>query len=91
MSGAAATEKEIVLPSGRFAGFRPLTFRDFREAAKAPSEDFVPTLATRSVTIDGKTPSIEELLDMDLGDWMAVSHVLNQAFERAMKTQGGVA
>lgn len=59
--------KEIVLPSGRFAAVRSLTWADrMATFGIADFEKRVMTLAVRAVTIDGAPLTPQDAQDMEL-------------------------
>jgi uncharacterized linocin/CFP29 family protein len=81
--------REIVLPSGRFAAFRPLTWRD-RVATWgiASIEERVIALACRAVTIDGELLTLEQALDMELEEAEPIIQAICQNVLAGIKSQG---
>jgi hypothetical protein len=69
-------DSEIVLPSGAFAHIRVLKARDLlaaqAEMKSDKDKDIVVILITLGVKIDGKNPTYDEVLDMDLRDFVAL-------------------
>jgi len=71
-----STDSEIVLPSGAFAYIRVLKARDLLAAMAQMTvesdKDVGVILITLGVKIDGKNLTYDEVLDMDLRDFVAL-------------------
>lgn len=81
--------KEIVLPFGRFANIRPLTWRDrVFTWAIASIEERILALACRAVTIDGEPLTMEQALDMELEDAEPIIQAICQNIMAGIKSQG---
>lgn len=82
-------QKEIVLPSGRFAAFRPLTWRDrLFTWGLASVEERILALACRAVTIDGEPLTMEQALDMELEEAEPIIQAICQNVLAGIKSQG---
>ena len=64
------TTAEIVLPSGRFARFRPVLAIDILLAFKA--QFLEAAVISRVVTFDGESLSYEQVLNMEAEEFMPV-------------------
>lgn len=72
---------EHVLPSGRFATIKRITWRDWLVVRGvtllSPRVDAMSIMAAHCVTIDGQHVTIAEVMDMDVRDAMALSRALD--------------
>lgn len=60
--------REVVLPSGRFATLRPITWWDKAICANASSDMLVLGIATRVVTIDGEPLTFQQAQEMEIAE-----------------------
>ena len=74
------TAVEIVLPSGRFARFRPVLAIDILLGLKAQFPEAA--LISRVVTLDGKSLSYEQVLDMEAEEFMPVMVKINEILSK---------
>ena len=74
------TAVEIVLPSGRFARFRPVLAIDILLGFKAqfPEADLI----SRVVTFDGESLSYEQVLNMEAEEFMPVMVKINEILSK---------
>lgn len=74
------TAVEIVLPSGRFARFRPVLAIDILLALKAQFPEAA--LISRVVTLDGESLSYEQVLNMEAEEFMPVMVKINEILSK---------
>ena len=74
------TAVEIVLPSGRFARFRPVLAIDILLAFKAQFSEAA--VISRVVTFDGESLSYEQVLNMEAEEFMPVMVKINEILSK---------
>lgn len=74
------SEVEIVLPSGRFARFRPVLAVDILLAARAQFTEAA--IISRVVTVDGESLSYEDVLTMEAEDFMPILSKINESLSK---------
>lgn len=86
--------KEIVLPSGKFARMRNITWKDFDDIF-AVATDNVWLMQTRLmaqvITIDGKSVTVEELQDMAADEVLPIFNMISKKFDQINKLKNGIA
>ena len=80
---------ECVLPDGRFARIRTVTWGDVLQALIVPNV-MLPALAVRVCTLDEKPLTLEEWLEQDLEDVAPIIAELNKRIA-ALNNNKGVA
>lgn len=83
-------ESEIVLPSGSYARLRKLNPIDLCVAYSANPFEFICSIMTMAVRIDGENVTVEMLKEMPLDDWTPISNMIAKALSEANKFQGGI-
>ena len=74
------TAVEIVLPSGRFARFRPVLAIDLLLGIKARFPEAA--VISRVVTFDGESLSYEQVLNMEAEEFMPVMVKINEILSK---------
>ena len=74
------TAVEIVLPSGRFARFRPVLAIDILLGFKAQFPEAA--VISRVVTLDGESLSYEQVLSMEAEEFMPVMVKTNEILSK---------
>ena len=74
------TAVEIVLPSGRFARFRPVLAIDMLLGIKARFPEAA--VISRVVTFDGESLSYEQVLNMEAEEFMPVMVKINEILSK---------
>lgn len=82
------TVKEIVLPSGRFARMRGMTWWDRCCTRNDNAEIWIMAMATRVVTIDGARLTFEEAQEMGLEEANPIIVMVADQMAEALKTKG---
>lgn len=80
--------REVVLPSGRFATLRPITWWDKAICANASSDLLVLGLACRVVTIDGEPLTFQQAQEMELLDANPLIGLICDELIAGMKSKG---
>ena len=69
--------KEIVLPSGKFARIEtPLRGRQLIQAQSTKNQDIIATLVSIAITIDDKRLTYDEVLNLDIRDYIAIQKLV---------------
>lgn len=84
-------DKEVVLPSGKFARIRPLTLGDLVVSYGDNSYLMFAKLASRATTIDGDCLTLDEFLEMDMNDFFLIQQIINANIMQGLATKGGIA
>lgn len=81
---------ELVLPSGRFASIRPITWMDRAQSFDPgePIDFWLMRLATRCVLIDGEALKMEEFARMELTEANPIINALTDMVSAAFKSRG---
>lgn len=73
---------EIVLPSGKFAAIRRVTWRDWLVVRAAlvvqPDSDPMALFAARCVTIDSLYVTVQDIMGMDVQDAFVLANALQR-------------
>jgi hypothetical protein len=80
--------KEIVLPSGKFAALRPITWWDRVLSVHANTDMMVLLIATRIVLIDGAQLTLEQAQAMDLQDAQPIINSICEDLVAGYKAKG---
>jgi hypothetical protein len=81
--------KEVVLPSGRFASIRPLTWLDrVKTYSVVDLEERLIRLAVRCVTIDGAPLSREQADEMELTEAQPIIEEICKAMIAGSQSKG---
>lgn len=84
-------EKEVALPSGKFARVRSMTVGDMIACCDANHYAMGAKLAVRCATIDGEQITLDQVLAMDFEDFAPINEVLGGFLIASMQTRKGVA
>lgn len=80
--------KEIILPSGRFAAIRQITWMDRAVCFDTHGEVMLMKLASRVVTIDGEALRMEAAAEMPLDDANPIIQAIIEQLLQALKSRG---
>lgn len=82
--------REIVLPSGRYARMRPLTWMDLVTSYDSNPFAMLAKLALSTVEIDGENMTADDISGMGMEDASPIMAMIGDAMLQAQKFQGGV-
>lgn len=82
--------KEVVLPSGRYAKMRQLTWMDMINAYNGNPFQMMAVLAMIAVTVDDKAIDADFISTAPLSEALPILSMLGEALAQANKHQGGV-
>lgn len=80
--------KEIVLPSGRFAAFRPVTWGDMITSYSANFYQMMATLATLICQIDGAPLTVEMVIEMEISEFMPIVNIMAEMMPKDCASKG---
>lgn len=80
--------KEIVLPSGRFASFRPITWGDLIASHSENGHKMIATMAALVCQIDGSPLTVEQVAEMTLGEFMPIVNIIGEMMPKDMASKG---
>lgn len=80
--------KEIVLPSGRFASFRPITLGDVIVSHSEIGPRMMAIMATLVCEIDDEPVTAEQVLAMTLDEFMPIANVIADMMPKDMASKG---
>lgn len=85
------TPFECVLPSGSFAAVRTILVADMVAFCELSGIAAMAVLAQRCATIDGRTLSPAEFLELPYGEAQPIFEALNAQLRAAYSTRNGIA
>lgn len=80
--------KEIVLPSGRFASFREITWGDMIFAYSENAPAMMGRLVSRCCHVDGEPLTIDEVGAMLMADFLPIMNVLVEMLPSSFSGRG---
>lgn len=80
--------KEIVLPSGRFAAFRPITWGDVIASYSDSSPRMMATLASLICQIDGAPLTVELVIEMEISEFVPIVNIITEMMPKDFASKG---
>lgn len=80
--------KEIVLPSGRFASFRAMTWGDVMEAHSDNGPRMMAVMATLVCRIDGEALTLLDVHEMTLAEFMPIVNIIAEMMPKDLSSKG---
>lgn len=84
-------KREVVLPSGRFASIKAMTWGDVVVCYDQNAMAMSAKLASRMVSIDGQPVTLDQVMEMEACEYFPINEIICKEIVEAMKFKDGIA